>query len=116
VFYQDSLLNQVCPDQQGAGIYFVDNFCVSLDSNSCVPINQIEEYSNGIITFKYFNEGITIHFSDKDEITSLTIYNSIGQITYTLTVKNDEFISLAALSSGIYYLNFSNTTFRIFKN
>ena len=77
--------------------------------------NGIDEDCNGIDLFEahkmfptIFEDNITIHFNAPENITTLIIFNNLGQIVFENDYNFDnnfEIINLSNLSKGIYYVS-----------
>lgn len=93
--------------------YFIDNICVSSDSNDCLVSTSIKEIfmNNNVLLFPNpINDGymsIEIKNNSKSINLNYHIFNSIGKMIQSnlIPIQVDKFnIDLTNLSRGIYYI------------
>jgi len=120
-FFDLDSLNTSCVANFGPNAYYyIDNVCLSTDSNLCFNLTNVDtvfelnypviQYYSGSHQVKVVVEG---HFFS--QTLPLTMYNSIGQIIFEKYLLDPEStFELPNVSSGIYFLHCLNTTIKIF--
>ena len=94
------------------GLYYIDDVCLSTDSNYCstwtsVDENQIDE--NQIKLFPNPTNDV-IHVSSKTKMDNIQIFNSLGQIIYykKFVKKRKVKIPMRKYRNGIYFIRINS--------
>lgn len=94
------------------GYYYIDDVCVSTDSNHCATWTNIIDPSDNDFKIKTYPNpsslNVTLEFNNhKKENCTLTIYNIQGLLVQTLDIITAEKIELEIkhLTKGIYFLH-----------
>ena len=98
------------PFPPSVGLYYIDDVCLSDDSNYCAVWTSIKEDKNiGTSIYIYPNPAtdfVNIIFED-NKVHTVVIYNSIGEIVLTKSVTQQSSINTSSLAQGIYYIQTS---------
>lgn len=76
----------------------------------CFFTTDVENYSNDI--FECYFSNSQLHYKSKNQVTSLTIYNELGQVVFKTIINNDNgYITIPLSLCGVYFFefNFSNS-------
>ncbi len=114
-FFDDSLT--LHPPCIYYGYYYVDNICVSLDSNDCYLFSDIQELNYNEIKIYPTITTDYILIESLEKITSLELINAYGTkfpFTYESSFSLLK-INLEGCPSGIYYLKIVIKNMEIFK-
>lgn len=89
------------------GFYYIDNVCVSTDSNQCYLTTEIEEINeeSTIIVFPNpSSDFISIKLSHLTKISEFKLVDRFGQIIISKFVVNTDKIDLNNISDGLYFV------------
>ncbi len=114
-FFDDSLT--LHPPCVYYGYYYIDNICVSLDSNDCYLFSDIGELSFSEIKIYPTITTDHIFIESLEKILSLELINSYGiKIPFTYEASSLFLkLNLEKCASGIYYLKIVNRNKETFK-
>ena len=73
-----------------------------------VIAEELKDYENQIQIFPNPTKDILNFRINNSDACELFIYNNLGQIVFSKTVRNEEQINVQNLNSGLYYLKISN--------
>lgn len=112
-FFSDSLTTAV--DRGGPAVqtyFYVDDICVSTDSATCWILSSIQDEKNSKLNVKIFpnpfqNETIVEFDNPLKNIYTLKLYNSLGEIVFSLTdIKTDHVVlNRKELGNGVYFFS-----------
>lgn len=109
-FFDDDSLSKVI--QSGnlcSGYYFIDDVCLSIDSNSCTPLSIVAINASSDETFNSYlvGENLIIDVNSLQYKSVVCIYNSEGVKVYRTEVCGSSQlikIDVSLLSDGLYFI------------
>jgi len=116
-FFTTSQINSTCPGS-GRNYLYVDNICVSIDSNSCFQFNEIKEPKtkpNYLYSIDESTGNLHIfNFPTTNHSTKVFAYDSIGRLIYLNETMNEYIdISISNFSKGIYFIKLNEYVIKI---